>query len=459
MYFRIAFCLVFSLMIVGIQNLVGQEIVKNCWSKEYEDLLEDTYPDERSTLDQFEEWMSKETKNIDLDAQRATLWTVPVVFHIFHNGNNVGAGPNISAAKVQAQLDQINIDFANMAGSTDAAAGDSQIQFCLATTDPMGNCMPEPGINRIRNSDEGLNNLPHSTTYIESTTKSATIWFPNIYLNVWVTAIEPLANGGLILGYAQFPNNSGLGGLNNSSGGGNTDGVVVDYRTVGSLANTGPWGVSNGAGRTLTHELGHFFGLRHIWGDGGCGVDDFCTDTPESDAANQGCNVNHVSCGTTDMVRNYMDYTNDNCMRLFTQDQADRMYIVMGGNGAGTGSPRRESLANGTRCASCSTCGSMIALSGTQSGQLDSESGDWITSTQTIQAGAAVDYDGTTYVQLDPNFCAPATANFNAFIDGCNSGGGGINLVDNSQNDSHKNVTRWAQRMIEEVRLILFGEE
>lgn len=453
---KLLFCFIASTFLFTAQNLGAQDFITNkCWTVEYEQYLEDNYPNERSTKPEFEDWISQEVNDIDESAQRATLWTVPIVFHLLHNGNPVGNGGNLSAAIVQAQIDQLNLDFANLSGATDPAAGDSQIQFCAATLDPSGNCMPEPGINRITNSTAGLNGWPHSTTYIENTIKAATQWLPSQYVNVWVTNIAS-TGGGQILGYAQFPNQSGLAGLGANNGAGNTDGVVVDYRSVGSLANTGPWGNTNGAGRTLTHELGHFFGLRHIWGDGGCGIDDFCADTPTSDAANGGCNTNHVSCGTTDMVRNYMDYTNDNCMNIYTQDQADRMFVVMGGNGAGTGSPRRESLATSPACNACNAaCGNMISLTGNQSGTFDQESGDWIVSTQSIQAGANVDYDGTTYVQLDPNFCTPASSNFNAFIDGCNGGAGGINLTDSSDESSIKSVT---QGLIQKVKEMLFGQ-
>jgi len=84
--------------------------------------------------------------------------------------------------------------------------------------------------------------------------------------------------------------------------------------------------------------------LRHIWGDGPCGTDDFVTDTPESDAANNGCDTSHVSCGSVDMVQNYMDYTNDACMNLFTQGQKQRMRAVLAPGGA------RRSLALSDKC-------------------------------------------------------------------------------------------------------------
>ncbi|HAB28968.1 MAG TPA: hypothetical protein DCE27_15695, partial [Xanthomarina gelatinilytica] len=105
--------------------------------------------------------------------------------------------------------------------------------------------------------------------------------------------------GGGILGYAQFPGGSA-----------STDGVVIGPNYFGSKNGGSGFYLSApfDLGRTTTHEVGHFLNLRHIWGDGGCSVDDFVSDTPTSDAANYGCATGHVSCGTTDMVQNYMDY-------------------------------------------------------------------------------------------------------------------------------------------------------
>ena len=117
--------------------------------------------------------------------------------------------------------------------------------------------------------------------------------------------------GGQILGYAQFP-------------GGNwaTDGVVMGANFVGATQ------------RTATHEVGHWLNLRHIWGDGGCGVDDFVADTPESDAANRGCpTYPDVSCGSADMTMNFMDYTNDVCLNMFTIGQKARMDAVFAPGG------------------------------------------------------------------------------------------------------------------------------
>lgn len=144
---------------------------------------------------------------------------------------------------------------------------------------------------------------------------------PSTYLNIWVCEI-----GGGILGYAQFP-------------GGNpaTDGVVIGSDFLGENSAGGDYG----HGRTATHEVGHWLNLRHIWGDGRCRQDDFVADTPTSDGPNYGCpSYPTVNCKSTDMTMNFMDYTDDLCMYMFTNGQNDRMRALFASGGA------RESFVN-----------------------------------------------------------------------------------------------------------------
>ena len=94
-------------------------------------------------------------------------------------------------------------------------------------------------------------------------------------------------------------------------------------------------------GRTTTHEVGHYLNLRHIWGDGRCNRDDFVSDTPTSDAPNYGCpSFPTTNCRSTDMTMNYMDYTNDACMNMFSVGQKTRMRGVLISGGV------RENLVN-----------------------------------------------------------------------------------------------------------------
>ncbi|WP_242117347.1 zinc metalloprotease [Aestuariivivens sediminicola] len=130
-------------------------------------------------------------------------------------------------------------------------------------------------------------------------------------LNIWVCEI-----GGGILGYAQFP-----------GGPAKTDGVVIGIDYFGETDG------DYGDGRTATHEIGHWLNLRHIWGDGGCSVDDFVDDTPVSDGPNYRCPGETTNCGTIDMTMNYMDYVYDKCMYMFTIGQNLRSRALFASDG------------------------------------------------------------------------------------------------------------------------------
>jgi hypothetical protein len=258
-----------------------------------------------------------------------TLYRIPVVVHVVHNGEPVGSGPNISEAQVQSQIDVLNEDFRRKSGSNgyNAEGVDIRIEFYLAPNDPDGNILAEPGIHRYNG---GINIWPTGLfTSVDNILKPATIWDPEEYFNIWTVNFGGFV-GRNLLGYAQFPSNSGLPGLNADGGPANTDGVVIGYKYFGSAekGNFPDLHETYNLGRTCTHEVGHWLGLRHTWGDGDCSADDYCDDTPNSDGPNYTCDA-HYSCGSWDMIENYMDYTEDQCMSLFTQDQKDRMRQVL----------------------------------------------------------------------------------------------------------------------------------
>ena len=260
--------------------------------------------------------------------------TIPVVFHIVHNGDALGSGENISDALIQAQLDQLNQDFALQ--NSDASlipsifqgvAANTEIQFCLAQRKPDGTATN--GINRFNGGRTSW-----TVSQIDGSLKPTSIWDRNQYLNIW-SVVFGGADAGL-LGYAQFPGGSA-----------STDGVVVLYSSVGSVALPNPAGGVYARGRTGTHEVGHWLNLRHIWGDATCG-NDLVSDTPVHNTSNGGCptypHYSTCSGSPVEMTMNYMDYTYDACMYMFTAGQKTRMQAVLNSGGS------RASLASSQGC-------------------------------------------------------------------------------------------------------------
>ncbi|CAM3823654.1 T9SS type A sorting domain-containing protein [Flavobacterium cucumis] len=313
-----------------------------CLTDEYEEYLQSIDP-KRASRAKFEAWLAplvEEQKQLQqVASQSGGIVYIPVVVHVIHNGDAYGTNENITDEQVQSQITVMTQDFRRMSGTpgfnTNPVGADTQIEFVLAKVDPNGN--PTNGINRVN-----LCEASWSTADIDAVVKPSTIWDATQYMNMWSVNFS----NGSLLGYAQFPSNSGLSGLNTSGGAATTDGVVAGYRFFGSssLAPGGNYGAPYDKGRTMTHEVGHFLGLRHIWGDGDCTADDFCADTPNAGAANEGCpTIDSCPGGGNDMVQNYMDYTNDTCMNIFTLDQKARIVAVM------NNSPRRASLKTSTK--------------------------------------------------------------------------------------------------------------
>jgi hypothetical protein len=286
------------------------------------------------TDEQFEEWLRAEIHAMKMSRSYTGVIRIPVVVHVVHNGDAYGTGENITDEQVLSQIEVLNEDFRRMFGTpgynTHPDGADTEIEFVMAKRAPDGS--PTNGINR---HDGGV--ASWSTAAIESTLKPTTIWDPTQYMNMWTVRFTSTS----LLGYAQFPDGSGLAGMPCSGGSASTDGLVMGYQFFGSSDKGTGFALSApfDKGRTATHEIGHGLGLRHIWGDGGCAADDFCTDTPFASAANYGCSAN-TSCGSADMIENYMDYTDDECMNIFTLEQKERMRAVL------LSSDRRLSLLN-----------------------------------------------------------------------------------------------------------------
>lgn len=313
-----------------------------CITTEYEEFLQENDP-KRLTNQQFENWIApliEQYKQQQLvSSESGGIIYIPVVVHVIHNGDAYGVNENITDEQVESQITVMTQDFRKLIGTpgynTNPVGADTAIEFVLAKVDPNGN--PTNGINRVN-----LCQASWSTNDIDGIVKPATVWDASLYMNMWSVNFTD----GSLLGYAQFPDGSGLAGMPASGGPASTDGVVAGYRFFGSsdLA-TGNFAAPFDKGRTMTHEVGHYLGLRHIWGDGGCGADDFCADTPNAGGANGGCPAGTDSCagGGVDMIENYMDYTDDACMNIFTNDQKTRMLTVM------NVSPRRASLKTSTK--------------------------------------------------------------------------------------------------------------
>lgn len=315
---------------------------RNCGTMEHLHQLEQIDPGLSERMQKIENhtkfMISQDASGV---AKNANLIVIPVVVHVVYRT----ASENISDAQIQSQIQVLNEDFRRL--NADASqtlsqfqgvAADAEVEFCLASIAPNGTATN--GITRTSttNTTFGTNN---SVKFNSQGGKDA--WPAGQYMNFWICNI-----GGGILGYAQFPGGSAA-----------TDGIVCDYRYVGTSGTaTAPFN----KGRTATHEVGHYLNLRHIWGDGNCSQDDFVTDTPPSSSANYGCALTTVKCNTLDMVQNYMDYSNDACMNIYTSGQKARMRALFGPGGA------RASLLSSNGCGSSTpTCSDGIQ-NGTETG-------------------------------------------------------------------------------------------
>jgi hypothetical protein len=274
------------------------------------------------------------------------LVTIPVVFNVVWNTT----AENISDTRLLEQLQVLNDDFRKLNADRTLVPSvfqplhaDCEINFCLATRDPNGNATT--GIRRQQTSVTAFS----SNDAVKFTAQGGLdAWDRNQYLNFWVCDLS----GGL-LGYAQFPGGAAA-----------TDGVVCDYAYTGVTGASAPFN----KGRTGTHEVGHWLNLRHIWGDANCG-NDLVSDTPTQQTSNVGCPAfPKVTCSNGpngDMFMNYMDYTDDACMFMFTSGQKARMQALFAAGGA------RVSLLTSQGCSapsggSCATPASLTATSITQ---------------------------------------------------------------------------------------------
>jgi hypothetical protein len=300
---------------------------------------------------EWDAWFNKKVEefkaNQESGKSQMVNYTIPVIVHVIHGGQNVGTFPNLAQGQINSQIAVLNADFAgtglnngNVPSVFAAAKANTGLSFCLATKNPTGGVLPEPGIDRINYTSKGWNN-PASATYANPTTfqnyvngtiKPGSIWDPTKYMNIWIT--DENVNTGL-LGYATFPAGTGLIGIS-GFGTATTDGLWCWAKAFGSnsIFPGGSYDGTYNKGRTATHEIGHWLGLRHIWGDGTCATD-YCNDTPSAQTSNYGCPTHPYKLGTCagnttgEMFMNFMDYTDDPCMYMFTNDQTTRIQTAM----------------------------------------------------------------------------------------------------------------------------------
>lgn len=230
---------------------------------------------------------------------------IPVVFNVLYRT----AAQNVSLAQLQSQIDVLNEDYAatnadyNLTSTYNSVkSGDIGVRFVLDAVNRRSTTKTSWSTNdAMKKSAQGI--APTS---------------PTTKLNIWVCNM-----GGGILGYAQFPGGAAA-----------TDGVVLDDNATGRV---GTAAAPFNKGRTATHEVGHWLNLRHIWGDATCGNDQV-GDTPLHNTANYGCPAaGHLSTCTgtpVEMTMNYMDYSDDACMYMFSAGQRSRMLAVFASGGA-----------------------------------------------------------------------------------------------------------------------------
>ena len=307
------FCFLIVIPSISAQNW--------CGTMAHQQSLLQNQPEKAAKLQKrMEQFNSLQKENSAKGIKNNEHYIIPVVFHIIHEGG----AENISLTQIEDQMRILNEDFARLNPDTTNTpaifaqnAGDTNIEFRLAKIDPNGDCTQ--GVTRTYSS---------LTVGARNNVKELIQWDPTRYMNVWVVkTIEQFdPDGGIVLGFAQFPNQ-----LFSDP---ETDGIVIRHDYCGSIETA-----SSNRGRTLTHEAGHWLNLRHIWGDEDCGNDNI-DDTPTGQEPNYGiCTGNFpynvgvcssspgqtITQSSGEMFMNYMDYSDDFCMNMFSLGQGERM--------------------------------------------------------------------------------------------------------------------------------------
>jgi Pregnancy-associated plasma protein-A/Secretion system C-terminal sorting domain len=287
---------------------------RECVSALYTDQQKSIDPSFANKINEIENFVRRQKTAAKMEGEEApAIIKIPVVVHVLYQT----AAQNISDEQIKSQIDALNrdyrrknVDSVNTPQRFKAFAADVKIEFALATADPNGRATT--GIVRK------ATNVKYWT--IDDKIKFSSqggdaAWDSRYYLNFWVGDLDGS------LGYSSVPGAPA-----------EKDGVVINYTAFGTINVGGPYNL----GRTATHEVGHWLGLKHIWGDSFCG-DDLVDDTPKQGNFTSGCpNAFRSSCSNGslgDMYMDYMDYTNDACMNLFTEGQKQRMLSLFKAGG------------------------------------------------------------------------------------------------------------------------------
>jgi hypothetical protein len=295
--------LLFCVLHIGLFGLTQER----CATSGYAELQRADNPTEAQKIAAAENFLLKRSSSPAINArtEMPAVIKVPVVVHVVYSN----ASQNISEAQVKSQIDALNRDFRRTNNDTtntplrfQSIAADVQIEFYLATADPKGRAT-----NGIVRKSTNVSNWLTNDKIKFSAQGGDDAWDTKSYLNIWV---GNLVSGA---GYATSPGSEAT-----------KDGVVINTSAFGVTKGSGTYPL----GRTAVHEVGHWLGLKHIWGDTQCG-DDQIGDTPQQGWYTQNCPTGfRSSCNNGeagDMYMNYMDYTADACMNLFTAGQKSRM--------------------------------------------------------------------------------------------------------------------------------------
>lgn len=302
----------FLFLVFSVQHIHAQ---RNCGTMDYlrERMAADPGLEKRMELMNLE--LAKAEQQTGNKSGRSVI-RIPVVVHVVYSNST----ENITDAQIQSQIDVLNQDYRKLNSDVSqtpsiyqSLVADCEIEFCLASRDPAG--LPTNGITRTQTT---ASSFGIGDAVKRSTTGGKDAWPTNRYLNIWVCDIS---NG--LLGFATLPGTVVP----------EVDGVVVSYKYFGTIGTVqSPYN----KGRTATHEVGHWLNLLHIWGDDDgqpdpCSGTDQVSDTPNQDGPNFGCpTFPQTSCGNSgDMTMNFMDYTNDACMYMFTEGQKTRMQTAI----------------------------------------------------------------------------------------------------------------------------------